>query len=261
MSHIQRDPTAVHDDEQTEISSILTQSGVVTADFFIVETSASGFAKRSVNANDILVADSVFNSKLSEVAANTVKCKVGPLTGNPQDLAIGASTLLGRDASSNLKALSTTEIEGFLALTGDVTGDLDTTVLADGVVEAGHVLNHAPVASGASIGTPMIVHHVTIAGGANGDVDVGLTDKLLIYDFQFVQSGAAGTAPTLQLKDDDGNIITNPVAVAGAATDVYNPDNLTAANWLESGNVEVETRSGSADFPAGDLFIFGYRSA
>jgi hypothetical protein len=122
-------------------------------------------------------------------------------------------------------------------------------------IDAGDLGVSAAVASGASEGAPSFYHEVSIAGGANGDVDVAPNDNVKVIGFKFYQTGAAGTAPTLQLKDDDGNAITNAVAINGGAASIYQPDTMTIANWDETGNIEVETRSGGADFPAGTLLI------
>lgn len=61
----------------------------------------------------------ISNAKLATMAANTVKVRAASSTGAPSDLALSASTILGRGSSGDIAALT---IDDTLILTGTVLG-------------------------------------------------------------------------------------------------------------------------------------------
>lgn len=50
--------------------------------------------------------DTVTNAKLANMAANTVKANPATTTANPQDIAVGTGTILGRTDSGNVSAMT-----------------------------------------------------------------------------------------------------------------------------------------------------------
>jgi len=72
--------------------------------FAVVDNYTIG--KPSLNAPIGLIEDSVENRFLQEVSGNTFKCNYTNAPGNPQDLFVRPSTVLGRTATSNLTCFS-----------------------------------------------------------------------------------------------------------------------------------------------------------
>lgn len=170
--------------DKTKIDAV---SGTNTGDQTITLTgdiSGSGTGSFSATIQD----NSVTSSKLADMPANTVKANSTSSTGNPSDLSITSSTILGRTSSSDLKALTVSEVKTELGAGSanglaelDGAGKVPTSQLPDSVLGgvsyqgSWNASTNSPALT-SSTGTKGFYYVVSVAGSTNLD---GVTDWLV----------------------------------------------------------------------------------
>jgi Major tropism determinant N-terminal domain/Repeat of unknown function (DUF5907) len=150
-----------------------------------VEFNGAGSIRTSAFTGDVtktaggtaltIAADAVTNTQLANMAANTVKVRAAATTGDPSDLALAASQLLGRGASgdiapivlgTNLSMTGTT-----LNASGGGGGSITVQDEGSNITTALGTLNF--VGAGVTV-TGGATATVTIPGGGGGAFDYGI---------------------------------------------------------------------------------------
>ncbi|KAF0108514.1 MAG: hypothetical protein FD163_2528 [Hyphomonadaceae bacterium] len=126
--------------------ALVTSGGAETAARLAADTSlttaiaAEAATRAAGDAAPIIGDDAISNAKLANMAANSVKVRAASTVGDPSDLALAASNLVGRGASGDIAAIgigNTLEFNASLLETkwkeifkGADTSRVSTTVLA-----------------------------------------------------------------------------------------------------------------------------------
>lgn len=98
---IGRDTAATGDPEEIGLNASLEFDGAGN----IQRAALTGDVSASANGNATTIADNaVSNAKAADMAANTVKVRDAGTSGDPNDLAVGASTVVGRGSAGNIVA-------------------------------------------------------------------------------------------------------------------------------------------------------------
>lgn len=209
--------------------------------------------KTNWNAGNLEFQDSSRNVILTFDSANR---KVTIPSGSKLDLSGATGTLLfaageivavdlATDAVETVKIKDLNVTEAKLAL-ASLTG-LVAAVVADANV----------------IGGLPVIHRITVASGANADVDVAFTHKTRVIRAWSVLSGAGTTGSTLQVKNVT-TAITEAIDLASVSdkvlTDFAEIDNAQH-EIAASANLRVTSASTSADFPGAEVYVMGLRVA
>jgi hypothetical protein len=151
-----------------------------------IEFSGSGSIRTSAFTGDVtktaggtaltIAADVVDNTKLANMAANTVKVRAAGTSGDPSDLALAASQLLGRGASGDVAAIT---LGTNLSMTGTTLnasggGGGSLTVQDEGITLSTAVTTINFTGAGVTAtGTTTVT--VNVPGGGGGGMDLGLS--------------------------------------------------------------------------------------
>lgn len=100
------------------------------------------FTVDNVEASGSVISDgTVTNAKLADMAANTIKARVGSTSGTPEDVALSASQVIGRDSTGNVDALDVGNglqaVSGSLRVGGTVAAGLSATSYNAGTFTTG----------------------------------------------------------------------------------------------------------------------------
>jgi len=197
------DTTAIHDNVAGEIAAITEKVTPVSADLLIIEDSAAANVKKRVQISNLPAgtpgADSITNTELANMAANTVKVRNAATLGDPVDMTVGASTVVGRGAAGDIVAaqLETSQVADNAitdAKAADMTG---FSVKAKPTTGTGDPSN-------LTVGTNTVVGRVAgdvvaaqLVNGQIANATIGVAKLANGTDGELITWDAAGAAATV----------------------------------------------------------------
>jgi hypothetical protein len=201
-SHGTRGGGALHPAATTSVAGFMAAAdktkldGIAAGANAYVHPNHSGDVTSTGDGATTIAANAITNAKAADMAANTVKVRAAATTGDPSDLALGASQLLGRGATGDIAPIT---LGTNLSMTG-------TTLNATGggggsltVQDEGTTLSTAVTAinfTGAGVtatGTSTVT--VDIPGGGGGGSPGGASGEI-----QFNNAGAFGGAADVEIE-------------------------------------------------------------
>jgi len=154
--------------------------------------------------------------------------------------------------------------DGTATLTsGAVTGTFDMS---------GATVTHRPligtdsanVADDTTTGGIPTLFVIDVDGGAAGNDDLSISDKVRVIDVWCVHYGGAGEASdTIQLADGSGNAITDAMDWSGADKTIVRAGEIDDAQYVEDTTLRVITTDddGGTDVGAGKVFVLAIPSS
>lgn len=117
------DSTAIHVNVAGEIRGITEKTSLHNQDVVVINDFANSDNPKRVRVNNLVLNDTISDAKLSNMGGNTVKARVAATTGDPGNLGFNPSTLMGRLASGNIKAVTVAEAQALLEIPSKAHAD------------------------------------------------------------------------------------------------------------------------------------------
>lgn len=178
-----------------------------------------------------------------------IEDRIGILGTSGIDVPAGSISAAELDGTYPAASVGSADLDGTYP-----TGSIGATEISNDILNGAH---SAEAVNVSAVGAMALVHRITLASGADADVDITLSEKSRVIDAWAVLSGAGTTGSIITVKNG-ANAISDVIDVAaGADTDVFRVAEIDNSEHdiATAGTLRISYASTSADFPGAEVYV------